>query len=442
MIIGKQYRIFLKILCLSSYCISCIILTSSDLNNGCLILDIYVARQPVFNRNIDLYGYELLYRSGSSNEYDGTDHSTATISLIYNSFLIMGFNRLIDGTRGFINFTHDLLENEIADILPRDKIVIEILENIKVDEQVIKACKKLKKDGYKFALDDFAFYRTDQAYTSLIELADIVKIDFQNTDKKDQIRLLNKYKNKVLFLAEKVETRVDYEEALKMGYDLFQGFFFSKPVLMKSKEIKTLNVHLLQIMDELRKEEPDFSFIAETIKKDLGLSYKLLTLANSVYFGSKFRINDIKLAVARIGIKELKQWSYIILLRSFETNENRELIKTCLLRGKLLSNISFVINQGHRETDFFLTGILSSIDVILCDDIYNILKSVAVSEAVIEALLDKKGIIWRCLNCVLLYEHLEFERFEKEIEKLGIGMNRFMELYMDALEWFKTTGYM
>ena len=212
-------------------------------------MEIYVARQPIFSNNMSLFGYELLYRRSFNNFYEGSDHNAATIDLVYNAFLVMGIQTLTDGTKGFINFTQDLLEQDIPRTLPKDQVVIEVLENVTANEKVIDACRKLKANGYTIALDDFIFNRTDQDYTPLIELADIIKIEFPITDKKEQKKLISKYKGK-LFLAEKVETREEYQEAIAMGYELFQGYFFSKPVILTAKEISSLNVHMVHILEE------------------------------------------------------------------------------------------------------------------------------------------------------------------------------------------------
>jgi c-di-GMP-related signal transduction protein len=403
-------------------------------------MDIYIARQPIFNKNMSLFGYELLYRRSSNNYYEGEDHSAATADLVHNTFLVMGFQKLTDGTKGFINFTQDLLEKEVPRILPKDQVVVEILENVTACDTVIAACKRLKADGYILALDDFIFNRTDFDYTPLIELADIIKIDFPVTDKQEQRKLLKQYKNKITFLAEKVETREEYQEAADMGYELFQGYFFSKPMMLRSKEIGTLNIHLLHILEELQKAEPDFFLISETIQRDLGLSFKLLKMANSIYFGGKQIIQDLRQAVIRLGIQEMKRWISIMLLREFENAENSELIKICLLRGKLLSLISIELNQRQSETDFFLTGILSSIDVILNDDMERILSSLALSNAVTDALLGQDGRLKECLDCVLDYERFEFDNARMKLSDMNIALERFMELYMEALTWLKTTN--
>lgn len=403
-------------------------------------MDIYVARQPIFDSHMRLYGYELLYRRSSSNFYEGENSNTATIELLHSSFLTVGFDKLTDGTRGFINFTQDLLEKGLANILPKDRVVVEILESVEANDVVISECKKLKAQGFVIALDDFIFDRTDLDYTPLIELADIIKIEFPITKKEEQRKLIKKYKNQITFLAEKVETREEYYEAVKMGYQLFQGYFFSKPLMLKSKEIGTLNIHMVHILEELHKEHPNFSNITESIRKDLGLSYKLLKIANSIFFGGKTTITSLHQAVIRLGIQEMKRWISIMLIREFENVENNELIKICLLRGKLLSLIAREINQNHLESDFFLVGILSSIDIILNESMEKILSTLALSDQVRTTLLGGSGQLADCLNSVLLYEKFEFDQAQIELEKLNLSLNQFMDLYLEALTWLKGTN--
>jgi len=403
-------------------------------------MDIYVARQPILSKDMKLFGYELLYRRGSFNYYDSDDHSSATNELLHNTFLVMGFDQLTDGTKGFINFTQDLLENETPRLLPKDRVVVEILESVEASDALIAVCKKLKVDGYMIALDDFIFNRTGYDYTPLIELADIIKVEFTSTDKQEQRKLINKYKNKIMFLAEKIETREQYIDACEMGYELFQGYFYSKPLMVKAKEIASLNIHLIRILEELQKENPNLSFITDTLQKDLGLSYKLLKMANSIFYGGRYMIVSLRQALLRLGIQEMKRWITIMLVKDFENDENSELIKMCLLRGKLLSLISQELNQKQAETDFFLTGLLSSIDTILNMDMEKVLHSLALSDEVRNALLGQEGQLKECLDCVLKYETFDFDDARTGFMKLHISMERHMELYMEALAWLKTTN--
>lgn len=403
-------------------------------------MDIYIARQPIFNKNLSIYGYELLYRSDSKNRYENEDHNGATVELVKNSFLVLDFDHLTDGTRGFINFTQDLLEADIPQMLPKEKVVVEILESVAATDAVVDVCRRLKKEGYVLALDDLICDRLDSDYKELLDLVDIIKIDFPVTDKKKQRELIRKYGYKIMFLAEKIETREDFKEAAEMGYELFQGYFFCKPIMMKSRDISSLNTHLIEILKELQKTQPDINRITKTIEKDLGLTYKLLKMANSVYYGAKCEITSLNQAVIRLGIQEMKRWISILLVKDFETDENSELIKVSLLRGKLLSLIAHELKRNEQETDFFFTGILSSIDVIMDKDMDIILEDLAISGDVKKALMGEQNKLRACLDTVLYYEKFEFDEAMANLAEMGIDLGRFTELYIKALTWQRTIG--
>ena len=184
--------------------------------------DIYVARQPVFDRRMKLYGYELLYRRSANNFFEGEDDNQATAALFTDSFF-MGYEELIDDTRGFINFSQKLLLDGIPLLLPKSKVVVEILERVEITDEVIAACKELKQQGYTLALDDFVF---SDNYAPLMKFVDIIKVEFPSVPLKVQSFILNKYLPKITFLSEKVETVEEYHQASSMGYSLFQGYFF------------------------------------------------------------------------------------------------------------------------------------------------------------------------------------------------------------------------
>ena len=172
-----------------------------------------------------------------NNSYDSSDGDKASSEVINNSFLLMGIESLTEGKKAFLNCTANLLKNEALTVLPTNFVALEVLEDVQIDIEVIEACKRLKKLGYTMVLDDFNFTGEPNP---LVELADIIKVDFLATTAKEQRLIVNTLKhNKVKFLAEKVETRQDFEEAKAMGYTLFQGYFFSKPMIVSSKDISS-----------------------------------------------------------------------------------------------------------------------------------------------------------------------------------------------------------
>lgn len=396
-------------------------------------MNIYVARQPIFDRKMNLYGYELLYRKNDKNFFQETDDNQATASLLANSVLVIDFDELIEGTRGFINFPQAFLTHQLPRLLPQQKIIVEILERVEPGRDVINACQSLKDDGYSLALDDFIFGR--QGYEELIQLADLIKVEFSRAKIKDQLHLINQYKKEKVFLAEKVETMQDYQLALAMGYDLFQGYFFSKPVLVNAKEIGFQETSLIRVLKELHRPEPDLDQIAKIIQLDLGLAYKLLRAANTVQYGAKYPIKSIRQALTRLGAKETMQWIHVMLLKGVQKLDNAELVKLSLIRGKMLSLIANETGNNANESDYFITGIFSSLDRILDHSMDKIVGSLPLDQEVKNALLGDRNELRICLDAVFAFEQAQWERVNTFIDEHKLTNDRFMALYLKAIKW-------
>ncbi|SHN52819.1 EAL and HDOD domain-containing protein [Desulfitobacterium chlororespirans] len=397
-------------------------------------MDAFLARQPIFDRGLKIYGYELLYRQSSDNFFSGIDDDQATAELIYNTFLVMGLQDLTDGSNAFINFSKKLIDSDIPFLLPKENIVVEILERDQVTPATVEACKKMKDMGYKLALDDFV---ADQNNLPLIEIADIIKIEFPAVSKAEQSSLMKRCGKNVKFLAEKIETREDFRQAAAMGYDLFQGYFFSKPAIIQSKEVVTLNVNLFSVLEELNSPEPSYGAMANIIKSDLGLSYKLLKLANSVYMGSKNKIQSIPHALSFIGIKEMHQWIALMLLKDMQNVENAELIKQSLIRGKFMELLASELYPQSESSGFFFTGIFSAIDVLLNSPMEQVLKGLPLSIQVKHALLGAENEQRKLLNFVTAWEKGHWEKAANRFTT----SRKFMELYLEALKWTQKLNY-
>lgn len=395
-------------------------------------MDVYVARQPIFDRNMNVFGYELLYRRSMNNFYEGIDDNQSTAELIDNAFLTMHHQELTGGTKAFINFSKEMLIKEIPLLLPADSIVVEVLERVDIDENVIKACRKLSESGYTIALDDFIF---NESYLPLMEIADIIKIEFPALSYEIQKNLIKRYKNKIIFLAEKLETREEYQLALNMGYNYFQGYFFNKPVVIKSKEIDSLNINLVKIMNILNQNEPEYREVAEIIETDIGLSYKLLKLANSVFFGSIHEIHSIKQALVRLGIIEIRKWIYIMLLKNNQTVENKELIKTCFVRAKFMELISAEIGREEKKFEYFMTGMFSSVDVLLNKNMKEAVKGLFLTNDVIESLLGCDNEIKKALDIVINHELMKWDSLANNETAAAITQEKLMNMYIEALAW-------
>lgn len=395
-------------------------------------MKVYVGRQPIFNRKLKVFGYELLYRRSKHNFFEGLDDTQATAELINNAFFVMHFNELTHGTKAFINFSSDLIEKEIPLMLPRESVVVEILERVLPTDAFLSACRRLKEKGYLLALDDFVAEAEDDP---LVEMADIIKMELSSLTEQKQQRLLETKRKGRLFLAEKIETREEFNQAREFGFDLFQGFFFSKPVILEGKEIQSLNVNLLKIIDELNRDEPEFRAIADVVERDLALSYKLFRVANSIYYGPRYEINSVTQALARLGLIELKKWVYLMMVSEVQNDENHELVKNCLVRGKLMEYLALELGSKHKHMSYFVTGLFSSMDTLLNRDMDSIVDGMPLPGDVKAALLGAPNEMRRMLEKILMFESGDLLGLENSGFFNLIPEERFMKLYTDGLKW-------
>ena len=397
-------------------------------------MEVYVGRQPIFDRHSNVFGYELLYRRSMNNFYEGVDGNQATRDLIYNAFFAMQIEDLTEGKVGFINFTDAMVRDLVPEILPKEQLVIEILENSIVDQDLIQACKSLKEKGYILALDDFVL---NPSFEPLLELVDIIKIEFPNVSLETQRSLINKYKHKIRFLAERLETREEFNMALQMGYDYFQGFFFSKPVIYKQNDIGVLNTSILNIIHQLRTLDPDYDRIAQAVELDVGLSYKVIRLSNTISFGARYSIRSVRQALVRIGILELRRWFNVLLLKDLQQVENHELIKQSLVRAHLMENLAQDCEAKEQSLDYLLTGMFSSIDVLLSKPMEEVLMGMPLVDTVKAALLGEENDLKHVLDFVKRYEAMDInpETFDFPLGK--IDLESFNGHYIEALRWIK-----
>jgi EAL and modified HD-GYP domain-containing signal transduction protein len=289
------------------------------------------------------------------------------------------------GKKAFINFTRDLLLEEYATILPKDVVVVEILENVEPDEEIVAACQKLKQAGYTVAMDDFVSY--EEKFEPLINLTDIIKIDFIEADAEDRKALVEMFQPRgIKLLAEKVETKEEFDQAAEMGYTYFQGYFFSKPVIISGKDIPGFKLTYLQMLQEINSPEMDFRKIEDLIKREVSVSYKLLRYINSAFFGLRRKVESIRQALALLGERNIKKWISLIALSSMGEDKPMELAASSLIRAQFCESLAPKMGMRDREHDLFLMGLFSMIDAIIDRPMAEILDELSISEDIKVAL--------------------------------------------------------
>jgi EAL and modified HD-GYP domain-containing signal transduction protein len=394
-------------------------------------MDVFLARQPIFNRDRKVVAYEILYRESVRNVYDPNyDGDMATTSVISDTLINFGIEGLTKGKRAFINFTRNLLMEDMPFLINPDQLIVEILENVDIDEKVIEKCRRLKDAGYSIALDDFV---DNEKYLPIIDYVDIIKVDFLVLKSEGRRLVAEKYKPMgLLLLAEKVETYADYEEALALGYDYFQGFFFEKPVVCKTKGINVSTFRYLEIIKETVSDVPDFSKLTDIVKNDLSLTYKLLRLINSPAFYRHTEITSVNQALTLLGLNEIRKWITLIMLRDVSSDKPDEIIKVSLNRAFFAERVAHYFNLDERSNEAFLVGLFSMIDAIMEKPLFEILDELPLKEDVKSALLGMRNPFHELLRLVRFYEKGSWEMIVKVSERYGIDCKELNDIYVST----------
>jgi EAL and modified HD-GYP domain-containing signal transduction protein len=393
----------------------------------------FIARQPIFDTKGRVYAYELLFRSGLHNYFDSDDQDHAAASVIANSNLLFNLTEMTGSTKAFINCTRRVLLEDLMTTLPRQQAVVEVLEDVEPDEELVAACQRLKKQGYTLALDDFVYHKN---YEPLLALADIIKVDFLLSDVDEQKRLAQMMIPRgIKMLAEKVETHEVYEQAKEMGYQLFQGYFFAKPVIISRKDIPTNKIQFLRILKDVHAQEVDFKKLALTIQSEVSLSYKLLKLINSAAFSLRHKVTSILQALSLLGLREIRSWVSLLSISSMANDKPAELVVSSLIRARLCEQLAQPCKIGDRQSDMFLMGLFSLLDVIMSRPIDEILKEITVEEDIVEALTGTPGKFHNILNLVIATEKGEWEQVSELAAELHIEEQALSTAYLDAVKW-------
>jgi len=396
-------------------------------------MDAYIARQPILDRKKMLFAYELLFRDGLSNFFPEVDSDTATSKVLSSSFFTIGIERITGGRRAFINFTQNLLLTEIPSMFPPASTVVEILEDVKPDQAVIESCRKLSKAGYLLALDDFIF---KPGMESLTQLADIIKIDFRLMPMEEIKKLVGEPEFKAKkFLAEKIETIEEFKAALNMGFEYFQGYFFSEPEIIKGRELTSSTVQLLNLVIEINKPEVNMDEIQKIVEHDVALSYKLLRYVNSAFMKRRAEISSIRKALMIIGLVELKRLVSLILLSKVSVGKPEELIRSSCIKARFCEKLGQVSTCSTIQDELFMLGLFAHLDAMLDQPMNEILEKISMSKNISDALVYGEGEAAKYLMLVKCYEKGEWDNVREYAAQTCVPEETVPGIYIEACKW-------
>jgi len=398
-------------------------------------MDAYVARQPIFDRKKKIFAYELLFRNSLDNFMPKVDEDMASSQILSSTYYTIGIDKITSGKRAFINFTQNLLEDMVPLFFPKSTTVVEILENVKPSAKVIEALKIIRQNGHVIAMDDFIFSKESIQF---LQHVDIIKIDFKMTSydlAEAVIKKVNDAGFKTLFLAEKIETNEEFQNALRMGFSYFQGYFFCKPEIIKGKQISTSQVSLLKITSEVNKENFDISVVEKFIARDVNISFKLLKYINSAYFKRMKEISTIKDALFMMGTDELKRFVTLMAVSQMNSSKPNELIYTSAFRAKFCELCGKASSRKNCPNELFTLGIFSLIDAILDQPMDKIMQQLPLLPRITEALIEKKGSMADYLKLTEAYEKADWAAVSNLCRITEINEADLPALYIDACSW-------
>jgi len=392
----------------------------------------FLARQPILDRNREVFGYEILFRDGIQNSCSGVDLEMASTSVLDTSFLI-GLEKITEGRRMFVNCPREFLLRDYISLFPRDAVVAEILEAVEPDPEVIDACKRLKDGGFLIALDDFV---DTAAWAPLVALADFIKVDFRLTEREERQTLVSRYAARgIRMLAEKVETQEEFTEASKFGYSLFQGYFFCKPEMMSHRKLPASKLAYLELLQAATANEIDVQELASKIKHEASLTFRLLRYLNSAAFGLRSEVHSVPHALSLLGERELRKWIAVICIGVMADGKPDELMTIPLVRGRFCELLAPIAGMPSHANDLFLLGLLSVMDAILDQPLKTILADLPVRNEIKEALLAKTGLYRSLLDIAIAHERADWETVSAEVGFLGLDPNKIPEIYVAAVDW-------
>lgn len=389
----------------------------------------YVARQPILDGMGRVHAYELLFRSGPETCFRG-DGELATCTMIDNTVLF-GLEKLTGGLPAFVNCTADVLKASEVGVLPASMTVLEILEDIEPLPDLIAACRRLKSEGYRLALDDFVW---KPSMEPLIRLADFIKIDFVKSPeaaRKPMLKHLEGFSGALL--AEKVETREEYDQARAEGFTLFQGYYFCRPTLMTSHKVpanKMVHVQLLQMLQENPLDVPK---ISEIVKRDASLTFRLLRLVNSPAYAVRQEVRSIPTALVTLGDDLIRRIATVAIACELNVGQPKEILRMAFVRGRFCELTSELCSFDPMEQ--YLLGIFSLLPAMLHSSMQEIALSLPLRDEVREALLGKTNDIRCPLLWLESHERGDWDTCDQIAKSHGQNAEQLQKHFTEAVQW-------
>ncbi len=392
---------------------------------------VLVSRQPIYTANMGELGYELLFRNSSEDRANFTDGDHATANVIVNTFMDIGLEEMVGRHLAFINFDRNLITGNYCECLPADRVVLEILETVTPDDELIQKLQHLRALGYRIALDDFVCTES----TALLEVAHFVKFEVIGNDWEQLEQwVLQARRYPVKLIAEKVETSEQFERCKALGFEYFQGYFFSRPQLMQGRRVPVNRLSAIRLIVKLNAPDVDIKGMQEAISQDVSLTYKLLSYINSAMYSLSRQITSISHAVMLVGQQKIRAWASLIVLATVD-DKSRDLVTTGAVRARMCEHLARALELPKPERSF-LVGLLSVLDALLDQPMEEVVQSLPLERDILEAVVSHHGHLGNVLTCALEYEKRNWAEAQAAV---NLSEETIREAYQKSLAWSLST---
>ncbi len=396
-------------------------------------VEVFAARQPLFDRDRRVAGYELLYRASERNQFEGGDPDIVSAISLERTLLGFGLRTLTGEHDAWINASRGMLVRGHWELLPPATTVIEVLESVEPDDEVVAACARLRDAGYRLALDDYVH---SNARLPLLELAHWVKVDFRGQPARERRSLERLLRTRHMgMLAEKIETHEEHVEAMEAGYSLFQGYFFCRPEMLRTRDVAPNRILYLRLLRAVQSPPYDLVQLEDLVQQDLALSLKLLRFLHSASYAWAGQVTSIRAALMIMGERQIRQWVSLVAVFGLAKGKPDELVVVALTRARFAESLAGHFGLAARADDLFLCGLLSVADALTDQPLDAALEPLGLAPDVADALLVGAPPIGPTLELVLAWERGEWEVVEKCLQTCGVEESDVARSYAEAVLW-------
>jgi len=397
--------------------------------------EIFLGRNPVFDGSRKLVAYEMLFKSRESLDDEGADDLAANTQVIVNLMSHFGLEGVLGSSDGFIHVTEKLLMSNTLELLPPKRITLEILQGLSLNADLIDRIKSLKNIGFRIALECTTL---DPQYESILPLVDFIKVDLATTSLDNSVDVFvqaKKFTN-ATFWATNVKTADDLAVCKAKSFRLFSGIYFSKPLVMRSKRPKALQISLMRIVGLLFKDA-GITTLEPIFKLNPDLTLGLFRLVNSVGVAGHLQISSVRQALVTLGQKQLLQWMLLLIYTEAGNTAASELQRRVVNRARLIELLSQHddITQPGLSDEAFVVGLLSLAHLVTGQSLAEVIKQIHLAEHLENALLHHEGILGQLLVLTDAIEAVDFKRMEVSRSHLGISAQALTELQLQAIQW-------